>query len=613
MKKISLVAALLLVASYLDGQTPTVSINGTVSANGSITGNGLNSSGGAAGQVSLTQGTAPAMIVSNSFVLVSPATISTAYQSVVPAAPLGGFWYGTLGATVSATPTVPSSGSQAGQVTGATGLSGGSGYAIAPVCTVVNTGSGSGTGATCTTSINGSGVVTAINVPTPNGSGYVQSTTAFQFSPQTSIQFAELGGDVTTSGSTSVQVTATHLTSALPVAQGGTGDVSLTAHGVLLGEGTAAITALSAPAAGTVLTGQGGSSDPSFGATPVLGVNASTTGQLGFANGNSSGATVTVQNNGAIAAYNFNLPTAAGTSGQPLLSAGGGSAAMTFGTLAVAGGGTGNVSLTAHGVLLGEGTSAITPLAAPASGTVLTGQGTGSDPSFGATPVLGVNASTTGQLGLANGNSSGATVTVQNNGATTAYNFNLPTAAGTAGQPLLSGGGLTGAMTWGSFTGTGSTTFVAGNTNFTSANSGNAVSIDANGNAQSSGIATSNLGQLNVAGTWTQPQTFNSSIAVNSLTLNGSGSHIQTHAANKDTSGTASISSSTSVAVSFTTNFSSSTHPACTASPESDSNGSFGSWWITYAGSSGSWTGFTIHVHSSATVNFDYICIGNPS
>lgn len=44
----------------------------------------------------------------------------------------------------------------------------------------------------------------------------------------------------------------------------------------------------------------------------------------------------------AAGTYNWNLPTGAGTAGQPLLSGGGGAAAMTFGTLAVANGGTGD-------------------------------------------------------------------------------------------------------------------------------------------------------------------------------------------------------------------------------------------------------------------------------
>ncbi len=79
----------------------------------------------------------------------------------------------------------------------------------------------------------------------------------------------------------------------------------------------------------------------------TLGTNASATGQLGLANGGAGGAIATVQNNAATTAYNFNLPSGAGTSGQPLLSGGGGAAAMTFGTLSIGAGGTGQTTASA--------------------------------------------------------------------------------------------------------------------------------------------------------------------------------------------------------------------------------------------------------------------------
>jgi hypothetical protein len=237
---------------------------------------------------------------------------------------------------------------------------------------------------------------------------------------------------------------------------------------------------------GTILTSTG--SIPAWSSGPVLGLNTMTTGTLGLANGNPSGTTVTLQNNSATTAYSFNLPSGAGSSGQPLLSGGGLTAPMTFGTLSVGAGGTAQTSLTAHGVLIGEGTSAITPLTAAAAGTLLTGQGSSSDPSFGASPTLGVNATTAGTLGLANGNGGGKTATIQNTAATIAnYNFNLPSSAGSSGQPLLSGGGLTAPMTYGSITGT-TTIFATANSNLTSSASGDLVTVDTNGNVQDSGM-----------------------------------------------------------------------------------------------------------------------------
>lgn len=71
---------------------------------------------------------------------------------------------------------------------------------------------------------------------------------------------------------------------------------------------------------------------------PVLGLNGTATGSLGFS-GSSSG-TVTIQSQAGAGTYTFGLPTTAGTSGQPMLSGGGGGAAQTYGTLGIAAGGT---------------------------------------------------------------------------------------------------------------------------------------------------------------------------------------------------------------------------------------------------------------------------------
>lgn len=70
----------------------------------------------------------------------------------------------------------------------------------------------------------------------------------------------------------------------------------------------------------------------------------------------------------------------------------------------VANGGTGAATLTSNGVLLGNGTSAITATAAGASGTVL--KGTGAAPSFG---QVALTTDVTGTLPVANGGTGGAT------------------------------------------------------------------------------------------------------------------------------------------------------------------------------------------------------------
>jgi hypothetical protein len=146
------------------------------------------------------------------------------------------------------------------------------------------------------------------------------------------------------------------------------------AHGVLIGQGTSAFNAVTTPNVGQCLLSQGTGSDPIFSScasgsgsaggsntqvqfnnttalagspnftwvspTLTLGVAGTTTGQLALAPAGSGTGTVTIQNPSGTSAYNFNLPTAAGSSGQPMLSGGGGSTAMSFGTLGIGGGGT---------------------------------------------------------------------------------------------------------------------------------------------------------------------------------------------------------------------------------------------------------------------------------
>lgn len=79
--------------------------------------------------------------------------------------------------------------------------------------------------------------------------------------------------------------------------------------------------------------------------------------------------------------------TSAGTSGQPLLS-GGASADPSWGTLSVGFGGTGQTTLTDAAVLVGNGTSGIAAVSGSTAGDVLKWVGGGSDPAFG--PVTSV-------------------------------------------------------------------------------------------------------------------------------------------------------------------------------------------------------------------------------
>lgn len=176
-------------------------------------------------------------------------------------------------------------------------------------------------------------------------------------------------------------------------------------------------------------------------------VNSGTAGQLTWYA--TSGTTVSGNANANISAGALTLGVASTTQGQLILD-GSTSGALTITTQAAAGTPTWTAGTS-------SGTPAVTASAPLALSTTtgnisITGAAgqvlAGATPAFTATPMLGLNGTTTGQLLLANGGASGASVTLQNLGATSAYNFNLPTTAGSSGQMLQSGGGGATSNTW---------------------------------------------------------------------------------------------------------------------------------------------------------------------
>ena len=136
-----------------------------------------------------------------------------------------------------------------------------------------------------------------------------------------------IGGNLTTSGAFTTTLTVTANTSvtlptsgtllstatAVTVAQGGTGQTTLTNHGVLVGAGTSGITQIGVPASGTLFQGVA-SADPSWTATPTLGVQQTTQGSLIFANTAAGAFSTTLKSsNSATAAWTLTLPPTAGT------------------------------------------------------------------------------------------------------------------------------------------------------------------------------------------------------------------------------------------------------------------------------------------------------------
>lgn len=156
---------------------------------------------------------------------------------------------------------------------------------------------------------------------------------------------------------TSMGITALPVT----VSQGGTGLATITDHGIMLGSGAGAVTPLGVATDGQIPIG-------SSGADPVL---AAITPGDGIDVTNAAGSitvAVDLKANGGLVIDTTELTVDL-------------SASAITGTLAVADGGTGATTLTDHGVLVGSGTDAVTPLAVGTNGQVLVGS-TGADPVF---------------------------------------------------------------------------------------------------------------------------------------------------------------------------------------------------------------------------------------
>jgi hypothetical protein len=168
------------------------------------------------------------------------------------------------------------------------------------------------------------------------------------------------------------------------VVGGGTGLATLTAHAVLVGEGTGNV-ALVGPGAtaGVALVSGGASADPSF--TTLLPV------------GGGTGLATLTAHNILLGEGTSNVAFAApgATVGVPLISQNA-TTDPIFGTAVVAGGGTGATTLAANGVLVGEGTSAIHVVGTSSTAdSVVAWAAAGSDPA-----ALSIGSCSTGSSAL---------------------------------------------------------------------------------------------------------------------------------------------------------------------------------------------------------------------
>jgi hypothetical protein len=233
----------------------------------------------------------------------------------------------------------------------------------------------------------------------------------------------------------------TGVTGTLPVANGGTGAATLTANNVLLGNGTSAPLTVAPGTSGNVLTSNGTTwTSAALPSSGVLSVTAS----------------------------------------APLASSGGATPNISFtGTLAVANGGTGQTSLTANNVLLGNGTSGVQAVAPSTSGNVLTSDGsTWVSQTPASAPVTSVNG-LTGAVSMTGLNDIGSYAVL-----IIATNTNVAVGSTVAGSDLRYG--------W-----TPNTGAVAASTNGYSAYSAN----------RSNGSASYNGGGTSLSGTWRKMST----------------------------------------------------------------------------------------------------------
>lgn len=197
-------------------------------------------------------------------------------------------------------------------------------------------------------------------VLTSNG---VSSTPTFQ-APATSgtVTSITAGTGITLTPSPITTTGSVALTVPVVVSSGGSGRITLTNHGVLVGAGTTAITQLAVGTTGQVLTGVTGA-DPVFAAPAASSIS------------------ITGDSGGALTGNAFTLT--GGTSG--LTFAGSGTTETLGGTLVVANGGSGRASATAYSLICGGTTTTAAHQSVASVGTsgqVLASNGPSALPSF---------------------------------------------------------------------------------------------------------------------------------------------------------------------------------------------------------------------------------------
>lgn len=362
--------------------------------------------------------------------------------------------------------------------------------------------------------------------PTPSALGAVRSYTA--------TGSLWLKGLSTSGTFTATQPAFSDLSGVAPVSQGGTGTSTLVSLGLIYGNGTSAVS-VTASAANSVLV-TSAASIPSLSQTLPLSVqqNITTLGITIFGTGTWNGSTIAVSYGGTgtstLAAYG--LVYGNGTANVGVTNSSANSILVTnatnvpslsqtlplavqqnqttVGTIAsgvwnstavtVPFGGTGATSLTAHGIVIGEGTASVAVTAAMSGGQLLVGQTSTSDPvprsivgdiSLSAGGTASISASAVGTTALAN-NSVGTAKIAQ---------FVGLSVLGVTGTSVANIGAIVGAANQSLVVNSGATALSFGLVSLSAGVTGTLPIANGGTNGTTAATALSNLGAVSLTGT----------------------------------------------------------------------------------------------------------------
>jgi hypothetical protein len=197
---------------------------------------------------------------------------------------------------------------------------------------------------TAGTGLSGGGLVNLGGSTTLNNTGVLSVSGTTNQITSSGGQNPAIGISATYPGQTSITTlgtigTGTWQGTAVGVAYGGTGLSSLPQYALLVGNNTSAVSSVADVAVGRVLVSGGVAANPTYSATPTLGVAGTTTGTLSLANATGANAT-TIQAGASAPAATYILPTALPGAANDVLQANGTTSPVQLSWVAPSGGGS---------------------------------------------------------------------------------------------------------------------------------------------------------------------------------------------------------------------------------------------------------------------------------